>query len=96
MELKPDEQHKFAGVWMTNADQADPEVEAEVQRQVKNWHAKGCLPVICRSGREDLAELTSALLLSNRNRMAYRDTAAERAAGSRRRHLNHASPDNRT
>lgn len=75
-----DEEHKFAEFWMTNADQTDPEVEAEVQRQIREWHAKGYLPVIYRSGKEDLTELTSALLLSNRNRMARREAAAERAA----------------
>lgn len=75
-----DEQHKFAGIWMTNADQADPAIEAQAQRLCREWHAKGYLPVIYRSGREDLAELTSALLVSNRNRMARREAAAERAA----------------
>jgi len=79
MELKLDEQHKFAGIWMTNADQADPEIEAQAQRLCKVWRAKGYLPVIYRSGKEDLAEMTSALLVSNRNRMARREAEAERA-----------------
>lgn len=80
MEFILDEQHKFAEIWMTNADQADPEIEAQAQRLCKEWHAKGYLPVIYRSGKEDLYEMTSALLVSNRNRMARREAEAERAA----------------
>lgn len=75
-----DEEHKFAEFWMTNADQADPAMEAEVQSQVKKWHGRGYMPVIYRSGGEDLVEMTSALLVSNRNRMARREAVAERAA----------------
>ena len=80
MEFILDEEHKFAEFWMTNADQADPEVEAQAQHLCKEWHAKGYLPVIYRSGKEDLYEMTSALLVSNRNRMARREAEAERAA----------------
>lgn len=50
------------------------------QRLCKEKHAKGYLPVIYRSGREDLYEMTSALLVSNRNRMARREAEADRAA----------------
>ena len=80
MELVLDEKHKFAEIWMTNADQADPKIEAQAQQLCKEWHAKGYLPVIYRSGKEDLYEMTSALLVSNRNRMARREAEAERAA----------------
>ncbi len=80
MEFILDEEHKFAEFWMTNADQADPAIEAQAQRLCKEWHAKGYLPVIYRSGKEDLYEMTSALLVSNRNRMARREAEAERAA----------------
>ena len=80
MEFILDKKHKFAEIWMTNADQADPEVEAQAQRLCKEWHAKGYLPVIYRSGKEDLYEMTSALLISNRNRMARREAEAEHAA----------------
>ena len=79
MEFILDKKHKFAEIWMTNADQADPEVEAQAQRLCKEWHAKGYLPVIYRSGKEDLYEMTSALLISNRNRMARREAEAEHA-----------------
>ena len=80
MEFILDEKHKFAEIWMTNADQADPAIEAQAQRLCKEWRAKGYLPVIYRSGKEDLYEMTSALLVSNRNRMARREAEAERAA----------------
>jgi hypothetical protein len=80
MEFILDEKQKFAEIWMTNADQADPAVEAQAQRLCKEWHAKGYLPVIYRSGKEDLYEMTSALLVSNRNRMARREAEADRAA----------------
>ena len=80
MEFILDEKHKFAEFWMTNADQADPEIEAQALRLCKQWHAKGYLPVIFRSGKEDLYEMTSALLVSNRDRMARREAEADRAA----------------
>ena len=80
MQFILDEKHKFAEIWMTNADQTNPSIEAQAQHLCKEWHAKGYLPVIYRSGKEDLAEMTSALLVSNRNRMARREAEAERAA----------------
>lgn len=76
MEFVLDEEHRFAEFWMTNSDQEDPAIEKQALRLCKAWHAKGYLPVIYRSGKEDLVEMTSALLVWNRNRMARRETSS--------------------
>ena len=72
-----DEKHRFAEFWMTNSDQADPVIEAQAQRLCKMWYAKGYLPVIYRSGKENLVELTSALLVSNLKRKARREASQQ-------------------
>ena len=68
MEFILDEKHRFAEFWMTNSDQANPVIEAQAQRLCKMWYAKGYLPVIYRSGKENLVEYGFRLPAAKDNR----------------------------
>ena len=72
-----DEEHRFAEFWLSNADQDDPKIEEYVLRQAPLWNAKGYLPVIYRSGKEDLYEMTLALLRMNRERAVRKEIELE-------------------
>ena len=65
MKFVLDEEHKFAEFWLTNADQDNPEIETYINKQIPALREKGYLPVIYRSGKEDLYEMKLALLKSN-------------------------------
>lgn len=80
MEIYKNETSKILEIWMTNADQKDAACTAKVKQLIKKWHDKGFLPVVYKSGTEDLGERTSALLVLNRNRAARREVELERTA----------------
>lgn len=79
MEISKNEKSKTISIWMTNADQRDEKCVAQVQALIREWHGKGWLPVIFRSGREDLYMDTLALLKHNRDQSARREVEAEKA-----------------
>ena len=66
MRIQADEKKKLAVVWLTNADQADQEQQEELQSLYREYRAKKYTVAVFRSGREDLAPLTSHLLCHNR------------------------------
>lgn len=71
---------KYSALWMTNADQRDPDCAAQADALIKEWHGNGWPPVIFRSGGEDLYEDTLALLKYNRDKAARREVEQERLA----------------
>ena len=80
MEISKDEKSKTLFVWMANIDQRDSYCAAQVDELIREWHGRGWLPVIFRSGRENLYEDTLALLKYNRDKSARREEAAARLA----------------
>lgn len=80
MEINVNEQAKLVEFWLTNAEKNDEALLASLKPQFKAWKAKKYLPVVYRSGSEDLYELTSALLIWNCRRAAEREVASRRAA----------------
>lgn len=85
MEISRNDQNKFFEIWLTNADQKDAACMAQVKALTKQWHAKGYMPVVYKSGREDLYENTSHLLTTNRDRAARRQVEQERATEPEKR-----------
>jgi hypothetical protein len=71
----------FAEVWLTNDDQKNEELLAWLQEQYPRWRAQKLMPVIFRSGKEDLYENTLALLKYNRRRSAELELAREKEQG---------------
>lgn len=66
--------------YVAKAEADDPEVRAFLQREISRCKRQKIFPAIMYSGEEDLVELTSGLLVTNRNRMAEREVKAEREA----------------
>ncbi len=82
METSINEKSKVMEIWMTGADQRDEACAAQVKSLIKIWHGRGYMPVVYKSGTENLLEMTSALLKSNRDRLAGKMVKEERAAKS--------------
>ena len=72
----------IACYYTTHAEAETPEVKAFLQAEYAFCKAHKIRPAVFYSGSEDLRELTSALLVSNRNRMAEREVKAEREAAA--------------
>ena len=73
------QQHgKILEIWLTQEDQASPEVTQQLKKLYHNCKQHGQLPVVYRSGTGDLFQSTSALLRHNRIR------SAQIAAGNQR------------
>lgn len=72
----------IACYYTTHAEAATPEVKAYLQAEFAFCEAHKIRPAVFYSGSEDLPDLTSALLVSNRNRMAAREVKAEREAAA--------------
>jgi hypothetical protein len=90
LQIKIDENSKIVEFWLSGPDQRDAALLACLKPMFAKWKAKKYLPVVYRSGTEDLQELTSALLKDCRNRAARREAErrrmlAETAAGQSRR-----------
>jgi hypothetical protein len=58
--------------WLTGAEGKDAVLLDSLKPEFTRWRAKKYLPVVYKSGSEDLYELTSALLTANRDRAAGR------------------------
>ena len=72
----------IACYYTTHAEAETPEVMAYLQNEFATCKANKIRPAVFYSGSEDLPDLTSALLVSNRNRMAEREVRAEREAAA--------------
>ena len=66
--------------YVGKAEADDPEVRAFLKRAFKRCRQTKIRPVVMYSGGGELADLTGALLVSNRKSMAAREAEAERAA----------------
>ena len=76
---------KHIACYFTTAAEAEtPEVKAYLQKEFALCKANKIRPAVFYSGSEDLPDLTSALLVTNRNRMAEREVSAEREAAAAR------------
>ena len=77
MEIKINRELEIVEYWLTNDDQNDEKLIAWLKEQYPQWRRQNLMPVVYRSGHEDLFETTLALLKYNRRRSAERDLAEE-------------------
>lgn len=70
----------IACYYTTHAEAEMPEVRDYLRVEFSLCNAHKLRPAVIYSGSDDLADLTGALLVSNRNRMAEREVKAEREA----------------
>lgn len=66
MELTVNKQGKYALVWLTNAEKADPKVMDSLQPLIEQCKEKKYRLAIFESGEQDLLEKTTDLLIHNR------------------------------
>lgn len=68
----------IACFYLTHEEAETPEVKAYLQNEFAICKANEIRPAVFYSGSDDLTDLTSALLVGNRDRMAEREVKAER------------------
>ena len=71
-----DEERKVASWWVSREEQQDENIVDSLRPQFKEWKAKGYLPVIFRSGSDDLEDCTHDLMKYNFVLEAKRRVAA--------------------
>lgn len=74
------EQEKLIEVWLTGREREQPEIKRRLEKLYRLGKERRCLVGVFLSGREELGELTSALLRHNRDELARRE--AVRRAGA--------------
>ncbi len=72
----------IACYYTTHTEAETPAVKSYLQNEFAICKANQIRPAVFYSGGEDLADLTSALLVTNRNRMAAREVKAEGEAAA--------------
>jgi len=83
------EEAKRVDFYLTNADQQDEQLMADVRAQCRQWHQAGYRAVMFLSGKGDLEECIGDLLRHNLRVMAKREgeismtTPKARSAGAR-------------
>ena len=73
------EQEKLIEVWLTGREREQPEIKRRLEKLYRLGKERRCLVGVFLSGREELGELTSALLRHNRDELARREV--EQGAG---------------
>ena len=79
MVVYKNEQKRILTVWLTNEDQQNTAYMASLQPLIREWSAQKYLPVIFRSGKENLEENTSAMLKHNREGTVRREMEREKS-----------------
>ena len=64
----------IAEIWLTKADQGDPDVMAALPSIIESLKAQKRYPVVFRSGTGSLYDNTMGLILHNREYAARRET----------------------
>ncbi len=79
MVIYKNEQKRILTVWLTKEDQQNTACMASLQPLIREWSAQKYLPVIFRSGKENLEENTSAMLKHNREVTVRREMEREKS-----------------
>ena len=77
MKMSVDEEKKIVELWLTAAEQNDTALMESLKLLYEAWRERQYRPVVFRSGRRDLLDLTEELLLHNRTVAARRDLERE-------------------
>lgn len=79
MRIQTNDEKKIVTIWLTGDEQANPECGAFLDSLVRTWQAKSYIPVIFRSGKNDLYDSTAGLLLHNRDTAVKKEMEQEKA-----------------
>ncbi len=79
MELDTDHRAKVVMVWLTRTEGQDTAIQTGLQSLYRKYKAQGYTVAVFRSGEQNLADVTSSLLCSNRNRIAQAEAKQRQA-----------------
>lgn len=85
MELNVRDDRKIVEVWLTNEEQKDESLQAQLKPLYQAYKAKKYTVAVFLSGREDLTQRTSDLLCYNRKRLARLEVERARRKKERTR-----------
>ena len=86
MEINVRDDKKIVEVWLTNQEQRDERLQKQLEDLYQQYSKKKYFVVVFKSGNQDLAEETSALLCYNRKRLAEQEVRKKRVRTPRRAH----------
>ncbi|MBQ8929740.1 MAG: hypothetical protein IJ052_05020 [Oscillospiraceae bacterium] len=78
MQIDVHEDKKLVCVWLTNNESADAAMDDKLKPLYEEYKQKKYTVAVYRSGGQDIAELTGALLRYNRKLFAEREVRAEK------------------
>ena len=82
MQVEILEDKKLVCIWLTRAESAEADIRESLNPLYGEYKSKKYFIALYRSGEQDLQEMTGALLLYNRKRLAEREAfAAKEASG---------------
>ena len=78
MQIDVHEDKKLVCIWLANDEAADTAIDGKLKPLYEKYKQKKYTVAVYRSGGQDLAELTGALLRYNRKLFAEREVQAEK------------------
>ena len=81
MEINIRDDQKIVEIWLSKAERSDPGLSDTLRKLCVEYGPRKYTVVVFKSGEEDLCDLTSGLLLTNRRKLAEREMESERMAG---------------
>ena len=82
MEINIRDDQKIIEIWLSKAERDGPSLSNTLRKLCVEYGPRKYTVAVFKSGEEDLCDLTSGLLLSNRRKLAERETESERMAGA--------------
>ena len=79
MEISVLDARKLVEIWLTNAEQSDHDLRADLQPIYDQYKKKKYLVAVFKSGHGNLYENTRDLLLYNRRKQAEQEVRQEKA-----------------
>ena len=80
MEIDIRENQKIVGIWLSKGERDGPELRDTLRNICAEYGLRKYTVAVFKSGEEDLCDLTSGLLITNRRKLAERQAASERMA----------------
>ena len=81
MEINIRDDQKIIEIWLSKAERDDPGLSNTLRKLCVEYGPRKYTVAVFKSGEEDLCDLTSGLLLTNRRKLAEVETAQERPVG---------------
>lgn len=81
MEINIRDEQKIVEIWLSKAEWGDPSLSNTLRKICVEYGPRKYTVAVFKSGEEDLCDLTSGLLLSNRRKLAEREVESKRIEG---------------